>query len=122
MCIRDSHRVGAQWLQRMGWTNDRAMAARSGWGDESGRCTDIEFVDAVADPIGQVARVYDAIGVDLASDTESAMRRWLELRPRESARPPYAAQDFGLSDSQIDERFADYNSCFRSGANPSRRM
>jgi len=118
----DRHRVGAQWLQRMGWTNDRAMATRSGWGDEAGRCTDIEFVDAVADPIGQVARVYDAIDVGLTSDAESAMRRWLELRPRESARPAYAAQDFGLSDSQIDERFADYNSCFRSGANPSRRM
>ena len=25
--------------------------------------TDIEFDDAVADPIGQVLRVYDAIGV-----------------------------------------------------------
>ncbi len=24
----DRHRVGAQWLQRMGWTNDRAMASR----------------------------------------------------------------------------------------------
>ncbi len=27
----DLHRVGAQWLQRMGWTNDRAMAVRDGW-------------------------------------------------------------------------------------------
>ena len=58
----DRHRVGAEWLERMGWTNDRAMAARDGWGDETARCTDIEFADAVADPIGQVARVYDAIG------------------------------------------------------------
>ena len=28
----DLHRVGAQWLQRMGWTNDRAMATRDSWG------------------------------------------------------------------------------------------
>ena len=118
----DRHRVGAQWLQRMGWTNDRAMATRSAWSDQSGRCTDIEFADAVADPIGQVARVYDAIGVRLTSDAESAMRRWLADRPRESARPPYSAQDFGLSDGQIDERFADYNARFRTAANPSRRM
>jgi hypothetical protein len=118
----DARRVGAQWLQRMGWTNDRAMASRSRWSDESKRCTDIEFADAVADPIGQAARVYDAIGSTLTSDAESAMRRWLAERPRESARPPYAARDFGLSDNQIDERFADYNARFRAGTNPSRRM
>ena len=37
----------------------------TGWADEAARCTDIEFADAVADPIGQVARVYDAIGLPL---------------------------------------------------------
>ena len=73
----DKHRVGAEWLQRMGWTNDRAMETRNAWTDETTRCTDIEFADAVADPIGQVARVYDAVGVALTSEAESAMRRWL---------------------------------------------
>ena len=68
----------------MGWTNDRAMATRAGWADDGTRCTDIEFADAVADPIGQVARVYDAIGVPLTADAESAMRRWLVERPREA--------------------------------------
>lgn len=116
----DRHRVGAQWLQRMGWTNDRAMATRKGWADESARCTDIEFADAVADPIGQVARVYDAIDVPLSDDAESAMRRWLADRPREAPRPPYAAIDFGLSDSLIDERFAAYNVRFRSEATSPR--
>lgn len=116
----DSSRVGAEWLQRMGWTNDRAMTARSGWRDESERCTDIEFTDAVADPIGQATRVYDAIGSALTSDAESAMRRWLADRPREPARPPYSAEDFGLSVSQIEQRFAEYNARFRA-AIPSRR-
>ncbi|MGZ5377975.1 MAG: sulfotransferase family protein, partial [Mycobacterium sp.] len=116
----DRHRVGAQWLQRMGWTNDRAMVSRSGWSDEFERCTDIEFTDAVADPIGQVARVYDAIASTLTSDAESAMGRWLAERPREPARPPYAAGDFGLSDSEIDQRFADYNSRFRAAVTSRR--
>lgn len=117
----DRHRVGTEWLQRMDWTNDRAMATRDRWAHDSSPCTDIEFADAVADPIGQVARVYDAIGVALTGDAKSAMHRWLVQRPREPARPPYAAGDFGLSDAQIDERFAAYNSRFRSGATPSRR-
>ena len=112
----DRHRVGAEWLQRMGWTNDRAMATRTAWSDESARCTDIEFADAVADPIGQVSRVYDAIGLPLTADAEAAMRRGLAERPREPARPPYTASDYGLRDEQIDARFAAYNARFRCDA------
>jgi hypothetical protein len=113
----DLDRVGAQWLERMGWTNDRAMAARDGWasetGDEAERVTDIAFDDAVADPIGQVARVYDAIGLALTSEAETAMRRWLDERPREAARPPYGLANYGLCPEQVDERFTLYNKRFR---------
>ncbi len=63
------------------------------WTDEAQRVTDIEFGDAVADPIGQVARVYDAIGVELTAEAEAAMCRWLVDRPREPARPAYALDD-----------------------------
>jgi len=120
----DLHRVGAQWLQRMGWTNDRAMGVRDGWaletGREAGGCaarvTDIAFDDAVADPIGQVARVYDAIGLPLTVEAEGAMRRWLDERPREAARPPYGLENYGLRPEQVDERFALYNKRFRQHA------
>jgi hypothetical protein len=112
----DRQRVGAQWLQRMGWTNDRAMAVRESWasekGGESARVTDIGFDDAVADPIGQVARVYDAIDVPLTAAAETAMRVWLKESPREAARPPYALGDYGLLPEQVDERFAVYNKRF----------
>jgi hypothetical protein len=117
----DRHRVGAQWLQRMGWTNDRAMATRDRWPDDATVCTDVAFADAVADPIGQVARVYDAIGLPLTAHAEAAMRQWLVDRPREAPRPPYAAGDFGLDDAQIDERFATYDTRFRSDSPSSRR-
>ncbi|MGA9358586.1 MAG: sulfotransferase [Mycobacterium sp.] len=111
----DRHRVGAQWLQRMGWTNDRAMAIRDGWSDDADRVTDIEFDDAVADPIGQVTQVYDAVGLPLAAEAEAAMRRWLDERPREAARPPYGLEDYGLLPEQVDERFTLYNKRFRHG-------
>ncbi len=109
----DLHRVGAQWLQRMGWTNDRAMAIRDGWADEANRVTDIAFDDAVADQIGQVARVYDAIGLPLTGEAETAMRRWLDERPREAPRPPYGLANYGLRPEQVDERFTLYNKRFR---------
>lgn len=108
----DRDRVGAQWLERMGWTNDRAMATRDGWGDDASRVTDIGFDDAVADPIGQVARVYDAIGLALTGEAEDAMRRWLDRRPREAPRPPYGLANYGLRPEQVDERFTLYRKRF----------
>ncbi|MGZ4513239.1 MAG: sulfotransferase family protein [Mycobacterium sp.] len=108
----DLHRVGAQWLARMGWTNDRAMAIRGGWSDDGDRVTDIGFDDAVADPIGQVARVYDAVGLPLTPEAGDAMRRWLDERPREAARPAYGLQTYGLRPEQVDERFTLYNKRF----------
>ncbi len=111
--IVDRNRVGAQWLARMGWTNDRAMAVRDSWPDSV--VTDIAFDDAVADPIGQVARVYDAVGLPLTAEAETSMRRWLTERPREAARPPYGLEDYGLHPEQVDERFTLYNKRFRHG-------
>jgi hypothetical protein len=108
----DPHRVGAQWLERMGWTNDRAMAVRDGWADEGAVVTDIGFDDAVADPIGQVARVYDAVGLPLTTAAEEAMRRWLARRPREAPRPPYGLETYGLRPEQVDERFTLYSQRF----------
>lgn len=110
--VVDTHRVGAQWLARMGWTNDRAMTTRDGWSDDGERVTDIGFGDAVGDPIGQVARVYDAIGLPLTAEAEDAMRRWLRERPREAARPPYGLENYGLLPEQVDERFTLYNKRF----------
>ena len=92
----DLHRIGAEWLERMGWTNDRALATRAAWARRPGRLvTDLQFEDAVADPIGQVARVYDALGLDLTAEAEAAMRDWLERRPREPGRPAYAPRPTG---------------------------
>ena len=112
----DPNRVGAQWLQRMGWTNDRAMAIRARWHDQSGLVTDIAFDDAVADPIGQASRVYEAVGLPLTVETEGAMLRWLDDRPREAARPAYGLENYGLRPEHVDERFALYNKRFRSNA------
>ncbi len=109
----DPRRVGAQWLERMGWTNDRAMAMRDSWSDESVRVTDIQYEDAVADPIGQVRRVYDAIRLELTDTAATAMSAWLANRPREVPRPPYDLTDYGLTDEQVEMRFSLYNKRFR---------
>lgn len=112
--VVDCEEVGAEWIERMGWANDRALAVRAEWGDTPSLVTDIAFEDAIADPFGEVARVYAAIGVSISGDAGAAMRKWYSNRPRETvARPKYTAEEFGLSAGRINERFAVYNECFR---------
>jgi len=111
----DRERIGRQWLARMGWTNDRAMATRDRWGADA-PVTDVLFEDAVADPIGAMGRVYAAARMTLTAEAESAMRTWLARRPRETGRPDYAAGSYGLTDDAIRERFAAYERRFRPDA------
>jgi hypothetical protein len=105
--------VGARWIERMGWTNDRALASRASWADESDIVTDVSFSDAVADPFGQMARVYAGAGLELTREAEDAMRAWHENAPTEATpRPRYSPGDFGLGETQIRERFGAYTDRF----------
>lgn len=110
----DLHRVGAEWLERMGWTNDRALATRARWGD-SGPVTDLTFDAVVADPVAAIAPVYDALHLLLDAATEASMRGWLAARPHDtSARPDYRLETYGLTGEQVDERFAPSTARFGS--------
>lgn len=110
----DLHRVGAEWIERMGWTNDRALATRARWDlSDPDLVTDLAFEDVVEDPISQISRVYDAIGIALDVPAEAAMRDWLARRPREEGRPDYTPETYGLSAGQIRERFTEYERRFR---------
>ena len=107
----DPERVGRDWLERMGWTHDRALDTRTRWVEDPAapRVTDIAFREVVADPWPQVARVYADLGAELTDEAESSMRAWLDRRPPDPRRPAYAPEDFGLSRGLIAERFAREN-------------
>lgn len=102
----DLHRLGDEWIERMGWTNDRALSTRAAWGDDPALATDLRFEDVVADPVGHVSRVYDAVGLELTADAEVAMRDWLARRPREAGRPSYSPETYGLTAERIRARFS----------------
>jgi hypothetical protein len=109
----DPRKVGRQWLERMAWTNGRAMAVRDRMPGAGKRFTDVWFRDAVSDPIGQVQRIYEHVGIDFTGDARSAMTRWLAEDAREKlAAHRYTAEDFGLSRGQIREEFAGYMARF----------
>jgi hypothetical protein len=109
----DPLRVGGQWIERMAWTNGRAMEFRDASRAERGRFTDVWFGDAVSAPIAQVQRIYDAVGIDLTAAVRSEMKQWLAADRREPLAPhTYTAEDFGLSPDRIREEFAAYTERF----------
>ena len=111
----DPHRVGAQWIERMAWTNNRAMATRTRHGDDPERFTDISFGDLVADPVGTVERLYQKLGIELSAEPRTQMLDWLKRSHGEQLKlHRYTAAEFGLSTAEIRERFSDYVERFMS--------
>jgi hypothetical protein len=104
----DPHEVGRQWIERMGWSCDRAVAARQRI--PAAQVTDVVFTDAVADPVGTAGAILAAVGLDLPDRSVAAMEAWLDQDHKRETLPVhrYAATDFGLTDDQIRRRFADY--------------
>jgi len=108
----DPHEVGRQWLERMGWACDRAVAARVRI--PAGTVCDVAFAEAMADPIGTASAVLSAVGLEPTDRSVAAMEAWTEQDAKREALPVhrYAPEDFGLTAAQIRERFADYTGRF----------
>jgi hypothetical protein len=104
----DPHEVGRQWIERMGWSCDRAMASRDRI--PAARVTDVVFSESVADPIGTAGRVLGAVGLDLDGEAVEAMEAWIAQDRKRESLPThrYVAADFGLTEEQIRARFAAY--------------
>jgi hypothetical protein len=105
----DPTRVGRQWIERMAWANQRALAFRASAPDAPARFSDLSYRDAVTDPVAQLGEIYRAIGSDFSPEVQSEMRRWLAAQSSET-RPAhrYSAESFGLTEDRIREAFADY--------------
>ena len=102
--------VGQQWKQRMAWAVRRSLAARDRLPGSERRFTDVWYRDAIADPLAQVERIYAAAGLDLTAQARADMQTWLQNH-HSSDRPPahrYSLEQFGLTQGEIREAFADY--------------
>jgi hypothetical protein len=105
----DPAEVGRQWIERMAWATRRGMAARDRLPDAGSRFTDVWYGDALSDPIAQVERIYGAVGLDLVPEARTAMESWLVADARRGHQATaYSVDQFGLTDAEIREKFADY--------------
>ncbi len=107
----DPVKVGQQWSRKFARGMAHTMAVREAGAED--RFLDLWFRDTVSDPLGEIHKVYDFIGMDLTPQAETEMRAWQDFNRRE-LRPTheYSLEQFGFSEAGLAEQFRAYRERF----------
>lgn len=74
---------------------------------------DLHFRDVLSDPVGSVAKAFDAFGLPLSETAISRMEAWNgSHKPGRHGAHDYSAASFGLDEAELSERFAFYRERF----------
>lgn len=104
---RNLERVGREVCNHLREGMEHAVAARKRLGED--RFIDVHHRDLVADPMGTLRRVYDALGLDISPEFEAALLVWQEANgPGAHGRHHYTPEEFGLTAEQVRSDFAFY--------------
>jgi hypothetical protein len=102
---------GPLWLDILSTMVDRMMDYRERIGSD--RFYDLHYLDFVADPIRAVQGIYDHFGETLTAEARTAMRQHLARNPKgQHGSHRYTLEDFGLSETEVHDRFARYRERF----------
>jgi hypothetical protein len=105
----DPVEVGRQVRERFVWALGRCLRSRERFGED--RFLDVDYRAVQEDPLLQVRRIYDWIGVDLSPEAEARMGSWLVENSRDKrAAHRYALEDFGYTEEGLRRDFAEYRS------------
>ncbi len=80
----------------------RAQAVLRAAPDRAAACTEVDYDELVADPLGMVARLYRHFGRELSDAALDRMRRYLRERPKDRfGRHRYSLEQFDLDIGEI---------------------
>ena len=75
---------------------------------------DVLYPDLLADPMGTIAKLYRAFGLELSTETAHRMKRYLKENPQHKhGKHHYSLEEFGLDEQKIKEQYGPY--CKRFG-------
>jgi hypothetical protein len=103
----DPAAIGRWQLEMWAGLMERGIEKRRAMPPE--RFFDLHHAELLADPVGSVRRLYDHFGLELSPEAERAMRAWHAVNPTgKHGEHHYRAEEFGLSEGVLRERFAAY--------------
>ena len=107
----DREAIAAEQLEGWAGAADAGLAFRREHGDA--QFFDLHFEEFMSDPIGSVQRIYRHFDHAWTPEAEAALERWHAAHPQgKHGRHDYAERDFGVGESAILDRFADYMEAF----------
>jgi len=108
--VLDREAIGRYWNARFAATLRDFAAVRERRPD---RFVDVRFGEMLTDPAGQARRVLGELGLAPGPEDDAAFAAYLE-RNREEHRGShsYTAEDFGLTDGQLERDFAFYTEVY----------
>jgi hypothetical protein len=98
--------VGRQQLDLWARILDKNMASRSAGHDQ---ILDIHFESFSRDPIATFEQIFEFFDFESSPETEANIRAWAAQNRRDDHAPHrYSAEEYGLTDALIEERFGSY--------------
>ena len=99
------------WLNKIENMARRTMATRDRVQDRG--FIDVSYYDLIKDPIPQVARIYEAAGMELTPVAEQAMEASRKVNKQHKyGRHKYSLADFGMVEDDVESRIAAYRARF----------
>ncbi len=97
---RDLHQLGREVSEHLRVGVENAIAARARIGEA--RFLDVHHRELIADPLGELRRIYGFLDLELQPSVEQAIGEW-QQRNRSGAHGThtYTAEQFGLSTAQL---------------------
>jgi FMN phosphatase YigB (HAD superfamily) len=103
--------IAAHWTDVVAGAVERVADFRRREGDD--RFVDVRYSDLVADPVGEVRRIYAHVGDELGDDAARRMAAYVDANPQGvRGRHRYTLDELGLEQATLEERFADYRAAF----------
>jgi hypothetical protein len=107
-------RAAAQYAEDILVGLERSVDARRDGTIPPDQVVDVQFHEFVADPLGAIGDIYDALGIGLTADAESRMRAFLATHPGDGGGggSRYTFADTGLDADALRERGREYQEYF----------
>ncbi len=111
----DPRSLGPEWSTMQEIALRRGISSRDRMGLE-GRVCDVHYEDMLADPAGTIEKIYRFFAMPYDDRVRDAVLGWLAANPQDKfGRHRYAAEDFGLTNAGVRERFSFYTERFGVG-------
>ncbi len=107
----DPAECGKTWARKFANGMNHTMDVREKMGDD--RFLDLMFRDTVSQPLTEIEKIYDFIGMDLTDEARAEMAQWQDFNRRE-LRPPheYTLEQYGFTEGGLKQQFARYRKAF----------